>query len=99
MDDMSLVLQAGYLKRAWPKKGIHEGAVARVICSEKHPVYFVYWVTNGVLKIKFMREARAETGELLLPVSTCIINIDVQVDGAPVVPAGFDSESDGYLAR
>ena len=95
---LALVFQAGHLERSWPKKGIREGAVARVLCTEKEPVYFHHSSTTGVLRIQFMREATTETGELLLPTSICAI--DIQSGESGLLPAPQDdSDSDGVLVR
>ena len=88
------MIQPACLRREWHKKGIHEGAIAEVICSEDEPVYFKYSTWNGVLLVKFMRKATSPEGAILLPAKPTTITLADNLGGAP----GVDSEeSDGLL--
>ena len=97
MQKLELLVQPAFLTRSWPEKGIHEGAIAKVKCTGKYPVTFKYSTSNGVLQIRFTREATKKTGELLLSATTEIVSLVDSSGSQPAVVAGSDIESDGLM--
>ena len=97
MQKLELLFQPAFLTRSWPEKGIHEGAIAMVKCTGKYPFVFQYSTSNGVLKIRFTREATKKTGELLLSARTEVINLVDSSAPQSIAGASCESESDGLM--